>query len=77
MTGNNVKYPEQVTSTGSLQLDRLLMGLFPGDNVVWQVDSLDEYSYFAVLFAKQAVRSGYQLLCLLIQAIRVQSAISY
>jgi hypothetical protein len=53
MTGNNVKYPEQVTSTGSLQLDRLLMGLFPGDNVVWQVDSLDEYSYFAAFCLKQ------------------------
>ncbi|MFA7178477.1 MAG: PEP/pyruvate-binding domain-containing protein [Dehalococcoidales bacterium] len=49
-------YP--AVSTGSKQLDQLLTGLLPGDNVVWQVDSLDEYSRFAVLFARQSVLSG-------------------
>ena len=48
----------RVISTGSPQLDTLLTGLFPGDNVVWQVDSLDEYIHFVALFARQAVNDG-------------------
>jgi hypothetical protein len=40
-------------------LDKLLQGLRPGDNVVWQVDRLDDYSYFAQAFAEQAIRDGF------------------
>jgi pyruvate,water dikinase len=45
-------------SSGLIQLDELLQGLRTGDNVVWQTDRLDDYSKFALLFAKQAISSG-------------------
>ena len=33
-------------STGLVGFDRLLKGLRPGDNIVWQVDSVDDYQPF-------------------------------
>ncbi len=45
--------------TGLPQLDELLQGLRRGDNVVWQVDRLEDYPYFARAFADQAVSYGY------------------
>jgi pyruvate, water dikinase len=45
-------------NSGSLQLDGLLQGLRPGDNVVWQIDHLDDYTHFAELFAEQSIRNG-------------------
>ncbi len=33
-------------STGLPNLDRVLRGLMPGDNLVWQVDSIDDYLPF-------------------------------
>ena len=32
---------EAQLSTGLPGLDRILNGLIPGDNIVWQVDSID------------------------------------
>lgn len=46
-------------SSGLAPLDELLQGLRAGDNVVWQVDQLEEYVYFAESFAEQAVRDGF------------------
>jgi pyruvate, water dikinase len=46
--------PEMIKS-GSAQLDELLNGLRPGDNVVWQTDRLEDYTLFAEMFAKQAL----------------------
>ena len=37
-------------STGLAGLDSVLKGLMPGDNVVWQVDSVDDYRPFAEFF---------------------------
>ena len=45
-------------STGLSHLDELLQWLRPGDNIVWQVESLADYAYFAVPFAKEALREG-------------------
>lgn len=45
--------------SGLLPLDDLLQGLRRGDNVVWQVDRLEDYPYFAQAFAAQAVSYGY------------------
>lgn len=42
-------------NSGSTQLDELLNGLRPGDNVVWQIDRLEDYTRFAELFAQQAI----------------------
>jgi pyruvate,water dikinase len=44
--------------TGIPQLNALLQGLFPGDNLVWQIDDLREYSQFALPFAHQALCEG-------------------
>ncbi|MHC4581890.1 MAG: hypothetical protein ACYS14_10565 [Planctomycetota bacterium] len=33
-------------STGLPALDRILCGIRPGDNIVWQVDSIDDYVPF-------------------------------
>jgi pyruvate, water dikinase len=44
--------------TGIPQLNALLQGLFPGDNLVWQIDDLQEYAHFALPFARQAVETG-------------------
>jgi pyruvate, water dikinase len=44
--------------TGLSSLDELLQGLRLGDNVVWNVDFLEDYPYFAEAFASQAKRDG-------------------
>ena len=50
-----IKISPIIINSGSSQLDGLLQGLRPGDNVVWQIDHLDDYSHFAELFAVQTV----------------------
>jgi len=42
-------------STGIADLDNLLQGLLPGDNIVWQIDDLDDYAFFAGKFAREAI----------------------
>ncbi len=49
---------EKVNS-GLPPLDDLLQGLRKGDNVVWQVDRLEDYPYFARAFAGQAIEDGF------------------
>ena len=39
-------------STGLPGLDQVLTGLRAGDNVVWQVDSLDDYTAFVEPFSR-------------------------
>ena len=46
--------PRKVSS-GLLPLDLVIQGLRLGDNVVWQVDRLEEYSRFALPFAERAI----------------------
>ena len=53
--------PEVITRTirsGLASLDEVLQGLRLGDNVVWQVDYLEDHSYFARAFAGQAIGDG-------------------
>jgi pyruvate,water dikinase len=45
-------------SSGIDELDQLIGGFFPGDNVVWQTDDLKEYSRFARGFAKRTIADG-------------------
>ncbi len=45
-------------STGLPGLDRVLKGLIPGDNIVWQVDSVDDYVPFVEPYWEDAVRQG-------------------
>jgi pyruvate, water dikinase len=48
----------EVVSTGLAPLDELLQGLRLGDNVVWQVERLEDYPYFAKAFAEQSIKDG-------------------
>ncbi|HHN47201.1 MAG TPA: pyruvate, phosphate dikinase [Planctomycetes bacterium] len=45
-------------STGLTGLDALLTGLLPGDNVVWQVASVDEYVPFTAPYCDNALARG-------------------
>ena len=49
--------PETIKS-GIIDLDDLLQGIRLGDNVVWQVDELNDYSHFAELFVTQSISDG-------------------
>ena len=49
----------KIISTGLHPLDELLQNLRPGDNVVWQVDRLEDYPYFAQAVADQAIKDGF------------------
>lgn len=48
----------QTIKSGLSSLDDVIQGLRYGDNVVWQVDDLSEYKYFAEPFANQAIYEG-------------------
>jgi len=48
-------------STGLNSLDQVIQGVMPGDNIVWQVDSIDDYAIFVEPFCADAVRQGKKL----------------
>src|SRR5512138_2524249 len=49
-------------STGLPGLDQVFTGLRAGDNVVWQVDSLDDYAAFVEPFSRWARHNGRRLI---------------
>ena len=49
-------------STGLAGLDKILQGLLPGDNVVWQVDSIHDYKPFLKPFWTEARRAKRKLI---------------
>jgi pyruvate, water dikinase len=48
-------------STGLPGLDRVFKGIIPGDNLVWQIESLDDFTPFAAPFCRFAVETGRKL----------------
>jgi hypothetical protein len=48
-------------TTGLPGLDRVLKGLLPGDNVVWQVDTIEEYQAIVTPYCLAAVANGKKL----------------
>ncbi|HUT54022.1 MAG TPA: PEP/pyruvate-binding domain-containing protein [bacterium] len=52
---------DNIIESGIASLDQILGGLRPGDNVVWQVDSVDTYSSMARPFAGRAMAKGRRL----------------
>ena len=48
-------------STGLPALDAVLCGLRPGDNVVWQVESVEDYALIVRPFAARALEQGRRL----------------
>ena len=55
---------KNMTSSGISQLDSILDGLRYGDNVVWQVDELDDYRYFAGAYANYVLQNNNNLIYL-------------
>ncbi len=51
-------------NSGIQALDEVLQGIRLGDNVVWQVDSLEDYRYFAEPFAEAALVAHRRLIYL-------------
>lgn len=49
-------------STGLEGLDRVLRGIIPGDNIVWQVDSIDDYADLTGPYCRAACDSGRRLI---------------
>lgn len=45
-------------STGIKGFDDIMGGLYPGDNVVWQVEDINNYRHVANAFAKKSVADG-------------------
>ncbi|MBN2110596.1 MAG: phosphoenolpyruvate synthase [Methanosarcinaceae archaeon] len=45
-------------TSGVPQLDEIIHYFRLGDNVVWEVENLEDYRYFANRFIRQAIRSG-------------------
>ncbi len=56
--GRTMTAQDNWISSGLAPLDALVQGLRPGDNVVWQVDSIEDYRVFARPFIERAVRDG-------------------
>ncbi len=54
----------ETVRSGIPEFDELVQRLRSGDNVVWQVDQLEDYTYFARAFASQAIRDGYNCIYL-------------
>src|SRR5512136_1941464 len=48
-------------TTGINNFDEVIDGLRTGDNVVWQVDDIDDYSYFVTFFVERALAEGKKL----------------
>jgi len=48
-------------TTGIRGLDRVLKGLIPGDNIVWQVDSVEDYRPFLQPYCESALATGRRL----------------
>ena len=45
-----------LASTGLNSLDKILCDLKKGDNVVWQVDSIEDYCHFVTPYIKKALK---------------------
>ncbi|MBN2427208.1 MAG: PEP/pyruvate-binding domain-containing protein [Deltaproteobacteria bacterium] len=55
--------PENIDmSTGIDGLDRVIGRILPGDNIVWQVDSIEDYAPFIPPYAEKAKRAGRPLI---------------
>ena len=49
-------------TTGLPGLDRVLKGVMPGDNIVWQIDSIEDYKELVIPYAEAARRQGQRLI---------------
>ncbi len=54
------KIKSRIISSGVHSLDEVIQGFRLGDNVVWQVDHLEDYSFYAQRFIHQGIMEGYK-----------------
>ncbi len=54
------KIKSRIISSGVPSLDEVIQGFRLGDNIVWQVDHLRDYSYYAQRFIHQGIKDGYK-----------------
>ncbi len=57
-----MKQSDTQFSTGLVGLDGILDGLTPGDNIVWQVDSVEDYVPFVEPCWREALRRGQRVI---------------
>ncbi|MFA5291687.1 MAG: PEP/pyruvate-binding domain-containing protein [Phycisphaerae bacterium] len=53
--------PNERLSTGLPGFDKIIKQVLPGDNIVWLVDSLDDFMPFVEAYCKNALGSGWEL----------------
>lgn len=53
--------PNERLSTGLPGFDKIIKQVLPGDNIVWQVDSLNDFLPFVKAYCKNALGSGWEL----------------
>jgi hypothetical protein len=53
--------PNEKLSTGLPGFDKVIKQVLPGDNLVWQVDSIDDFWPFVEPYCKNAIGSGWEL----------------
>jgi KaiC/GvpD/RAD55 family RecA-like ATPase len=49
-------------TTGLPGLDKVLRGIMPGDNIVWQVDNVADYKALVIPYAKAALKQNRRLI---------------
>lgn len=49
-------------TTGLPGLDRVLKGVMPGDNIVWQIESIEDYKELVIPYARAARQQGRRLI---------------
>src|SRR5690606_33283005 len=54
--------PNPAVSTGLAGIDRVLHGIEPGDNIVWEVDTIEEYQELVTPYAAAALAAGRHLI---------------
>lgn len=53
--------PNERLSTGLPGFDKIIKQVLPGDNIVWQVDSIEDFLPFVQAYCKNAIGSGWEL----------------
>lgn len=53
--------PNERLSTGLPGFDKVIKQVLPGDNIVWQVETLDDFLPFVKAYCKNALGSGWEL----------------
>ena len=52
---------DRALTSGLPSLDKVLKGVLAGDNIVWQIDTIEEYQALVTPYAEAAMRNGRKL----------------